>query len=65
MLADGRKLSTNNAEMDEFDTAETVEQLVEKKFLNLVSRLPDDRAAELLARLKAVEECNIAEIFRF
>ena len=65
MLADGRKLSTNKAEMDEFDTAETVEQLVEKKFLNLASHLPDDRAAELLARLKAVEECNIAEIFRF
>jgi 2-methylcitrate dehydratase PrpD len=65
MLADGRKLSTNKAEMDEFDTAETVEQLVEKKFLNLASHLPDDRAAELLARLKAIEECNIAEIFRF
>jgi len=65
MLADGRKLSTNKTEMDEFDTAETVEQLVEKKFLNLASRLPDDRAAELLARLKAIEECNIAEIFRF
>jgi 2-methylcitrate dehydratase PrpD len=65
MLVDGRKLSTNKTEMDEFDTAETVEQLVEKKFLSLASRLPDDRAAELLARLKAIEECNIAEIFHF
>jgi 2-methylcitrate dehydratase PrpD len=64
-LADGRKLSTSKTEMDESDTAENVARLVEKKFLNLAKCLPEDRAAELLARLKTIEERTIFEMFSF
>jgi len=33
------------------------------KFSNLAGRLPDDRRFELLSRLNAIEERNIAGIF--
>jgi 2-methylcitrate dehydratase PrpD len=64
-LANGRKLSISNTDMDESDTAENVEQLVEKKYFNLAGCLPDGRPAELLARLKAIEEGNVAKLFSF
>jgi 2-methylcitrate dehydratase PrpD len=64
-LADGQKLSTCTTDMAESDTAENVTQLVEKKFFNLARCLPDDRAAELLARLKTIEERDVVEMFRF
>ena len=64
-LADGRKLSAGNTDMVETDQADTVEQRVEKKFFNLTSSLPGDRPAELLARLKAIEERNVAKLFSF
>ena len=63
-LADGQKLSTSKTDMDE-STAEDVTRLVEKKFLDLARCLPEDRAAELLARLKTVEERGILEMFSF
>ena len=64
-LADGRTLSISKNDIDEADTPENLEQRVEQKFLQLTACLPDDRRAALLARLNAIEERNIAELFSF
>jgi 2-methylcitrate dehydratase PrpD len=64
-LNDGRTLSVDKTDGDERDTAASVEPLVEKKFFNLTSGLPSGRPAALLARLKAIEDCDIVELFSF
>jgi 2-methylcitrate dehydratase PrpD len=63
-LGDGQTLTTTS-DMDGADKAETVEQLVEQKFFKLADCLSGKRATELLGRLKAIEEFNIAKIFSF
>jgi 2-methylcitrate dehydratase PrpD len=65
ILKDGRTLSVGKADGDECETSAAVEQQIEKKFFNLTSALPAGRPAELLARLKAIETCNIAKLFSF
>jgi 2-methylcitrate dehydratase PrpD len=62
-LADGRSLAVSKNDMDESDTSDTVEQRVERKYLNLARGLSDEHRAELLARLKSIEERNVAGIF--
>jgi 2-methylcitrate dehydratase PrpD len=64
-LADGQTLSISKTDVDEADTPETSEQRIEQKFLNLASGLAEDRRTELLARLNAIEEHDVAEIFSF
>jgi 2-methylcitrate dehydratase PrpD len=64
-LKDGRILSIDKTDGDERDSSAAVEPLVEKKFFNLTSGLPSGRPAELLGRLKAVEDRNVAELLRF
>jgi 2-methylcitrate dehydratase PrpD len=64
-LKDGRVLSVDKADGDERDPSAAVEPLVEKKFFNLTSALPGDRPAELLARLKTIEDRAIASLFHF
>jgi 2-methylcitrate dehydratase PrpD len=63
MLADGRSLAVSKTDMDEADTSDTMEQRVERKYLNLARCLADDRRTELLARLQAIEERKVAGIF--
>jgi hypothetical protein len=55
-------VSIDKADGDERDGAAAVEPLVEKKFCNLTSGLP--YSSELLGRLKAIEDCNIAGLFK-
>jgi 2-methylcitrate dehydratase PrpD len=64
-LKDGRVLSVDKTDGDERDPAAAVEPLVEKKFFNLTSALPGDRPAELLARLKTIEDRAIGALFHF
>jgi 2-methylcitrate dehydratase PrpD len=64
-LKDGRVLSVDKADGDERDPSATVEPLVENKFFNLTSALPRGRPAELLARLKTIEDRAIASLFHF
>ena len=64
-LKDGRILSVDKTDGDERDPSAAVEPLVEKKFFNLTSALPDGRPAELLARLKTIEDRAIASLFHF
>lgn len=64
-LKDGRVLSVDKADGDERDPSAAVEPLVEKKFFNLTGALPDGRPAELLARLRTIEDRAIASLFHF
>ncbi|MGA9947648.1 MAG: MmgE/PrpD family protein [Xanthobacteraceae bacterium] len=64
-LKDGRVLSVDKADGDERDPSAAVEPLVEKKFFNLTGALPDGRPAELLARLRNIEDRAIASLFHF
>ncbi|HZC56138.1 MAG TPA: MmgE/PrpD family protein [Xanthobacteraceae bacterium] len=64
-LKDGRILSVDKSDGDDRDASASVEPLVEKKFFNLTSGLPASRPMELLARLKAIEDWNIAKLFSF
>jgi len=64
-LKDGRVLSVDKTDGDERDPSATVEPLVEKKFFNLTGALPGNRPAELLARLKTIEDRDIASLFHF
>jgi 2-methylcitrate dehydratase PrpD len=64
-LKDGRTLSVDKADGDERDTAAAIEPLVEKKFFNLTSGLPAGCPAELMARLKGLENRNSAGLFDF
>jgi 2-methylcitrate dehydratase PrpD len=64
-LADGRMLVGSKTDFDEDDASETLERRVEGKFSNLTNTLPANRSAELLARLNAIEQQNVAELFSF
>jgi 2-methylcitrate dehydratase PrpD len=64
-LKDGRVLSVDKTDGDERDPSAAVEPLVEKKFFNLTGALPGNRPAELLARLKTIEDRDIASLFHF
>jgi 2-methylcitrate dehydratase PrpD len=64
-LADGRMLVSSKTDFDEDDASETLERRVERKFSNLTNTLPAGRSAELLARLNAIEQQNVAELFSF
>jgi 2-methylcitrate dehydratase PrpD len=63
-LKDGRALAVDKTDGDDADSS-VIGQQVETKFFNLTSGLPVGRAAELLARLKAIEDRAVAELFRF
>jgi 2-methylcitrate dehydratase PrpD len=63
-LADGRVLNIGKADMDEDNSADTPEVRVERKFLKLASGLANDQRSELLARLNAIEERNMAALLR-
>jgi 2-methylcitrate dehydratase PrpD len=60
-LADGRTLTESKNDMD--DAGGELEQRIEQKYFKLAGRLPGDRAAALLARLKAIEDCDMAKLF--
>lgn len=62
-LADGRRVSISQAEFAADD--EPIERRVENKFHRLAGRLPGDRAAALLARLRTIENHNIGKLFCF
>ncbi len=64
-LAGGRTLSIGKTDVDEADTPETVQQRVEQKFSKLADGLPESHRTALLARLNAIEDCNVADLFRF
>jgi 2-methylcitrate dehydratase PrpD len=64
-LNDGRTLSIDKGDGDEHDAGAAIEPLVEKKFFNVTNALPDGRAAELLARLKTIEDRSVASLFAF
>jgi hypothetical protein len=57
-------MAVDKTDGDDTDAA-AVAQQVETKFFNLTGELPDGRAAELLARLNAIEDRAMAELFRF
>jgi 2-methylcitrate dehydratase PrpD len=62
-LTDGRSIAISKTDMDEDGPAESLDRRIERKFSNLAGRLPDDRRIELLSRLNAIEQRNIAGIF--
>ena len=64
-LNDGRTLSIDKGDGDEHDAGAAIEPLVEKKFFNVTNALPNGRAAELLARLKTIEDRSVASLFVF
>lgn len=54
-LADGRTVAITKTEFDDGDDGESLEQRVQRKFLNLSAALADDKRATLLGRLKSIE----------
>jgi 2-methylcitrate dehydratase PrpD len=64
-LADGRSVFISKSDMDEGLTSHGLEQRVEGKYAKLARCLPDDRRTELLGRLNAIAERNVAELFSF
>jgi 2-methylcitrate dehydratase PrpD len=64
-LTDGRAIAISKTDLDEDGAPESLDRRIERKFTNLAGRLPDERRIELLSRLNAVEERNIAGIFSF
>jgi 2-methylcitrate dehydratase PrpD len=68
-LKDGRTLAADKTDGGERDAsggiAPQTEQEVDKKFFNLTSGLPDGRPAELLGRLKTIEDRKVAGLFGF
>jgi 2-methylcitrate dehydratase PrpD len=62
-LADGRSVAIAKTDFDEGDGDESLEQRVQRKFLNLSAALGDDKRQTLLARLKAIEhQDNMAQL---
>jgi 2-methylcitrate dehydratase PrpD len=62
-LADGRSAEISKTDADEDGGGDALERHIEQKFLKLSDALGDHRQAELLARLNAIEDRNVAEIF--
>jgi len=62
-LADGRSVAIAKTDFDNDDTAESLEQRIERKFLNLSAGLSEDQRKTLLTRLKSIEQLeNVADI---
>lgn len=62
-LADGRSVAIAKTNLDNDDTAESLEQRIEHKFLNLSAGLSEDQRKTLLTRLKSIEQLeNVADI---
>ena len=63
-LADGRSAAIAKTDFDDGDGAESLEQRVQRKFLNLSTVLADDKRETLLERLKSIErQDNMAQLF--
>jgi 2-methylcitrate dehydratase PrpD len=63
MLAGGRSVAVTKTDFDDDDGAESLEQRVERKFMNLSAALPEDRQKLMLTRLKSIEQQeNVAQI---
>jgi 2-methylcitrate dehydratase PrpD len=60
-LKDGRILAADKSD----GAAPQAEQDIEKKFFNLTGGLPDGQPAELLGRLKTIEDRKVAGLFNF
>ena len=64
-LKDGRTLAMDKGDDGRGEALAGIMPQVEGKFLNLTTGLPGARSAELLARLKTIEDRGIASLFRF
>jgi 2-methylcitrate dehydratase PrpD len=64
-LADGRSAAISKNDIDEAGGEESLERRIEQKYSTLARGLGNDRRAELLHRLRTIEQRNLAEIFRF
>lgn len=63
-LADGRSAAIAKTDFDDGDGGESLEQRVQRKFLNLSAVLADDKRETLLGRLKSIEhQDNMARLF--
>jgi 2-methylcitrate dehydratase PrpD len=61
-LDDGRTVAVTTTEFDDGDGGESLEQRVQRKFLNLSAVLADDKREALLGRLKSIEhQDNMAQ----
>ena len=62
-LADGRTAAMDDTDMADDLAPENLQRRIEQKFMKLSGALAEARRAELLARLNAIEERNVAGIF--
>jgi hypothetical protein len=63
LLADGRTVAVTTTEFDDGDGGESLEQRVQRKFMNLSAALADDKRKALLGRLKSIEQQdNMAQL---
>jgi 2-methylcitrate dehydratase PrpD len=62
-LADGRTAAIAKTDFDDGDGEESLEQRVQRKFMNLSAVLADDKRETLLGRLKSIEhQDNMAQL---
>jgi 2-methylcitrate dehydratase PrpD len=62
-LDDGRTVAVTTTEFDDGDGGESLEQRVQRKFMNLSAVLADDKREALLDRLKSIEQQdNMAQL---
>ncbi len=64
-LKDGRALVIDRSDGGEKDASDAIEAQIDQKFFNLTGCLPTRRPAELLTRLKTIEERSIGALFDF
>jgi 2-methylcitrate dehydratase PrpD len=64
-LNDGRTLSIARTDFEGTTTSPLSRERLEQKFLKLSAVIPDVQRMELLARLNALEDVKVEELFRF
>ncbi len=62
-LKDGRALVIDKSDGREKDASDAIEAQIDQKFFNLTGCLPAGRPAELLTRLKTIEERSVGALF--